>query len=118
VEPSKPKRHLYPLAAFLGVIAGALTATFGFVPLLMMTALPFEHIHPALPGYEFGMSIGQDVYFVSLSLGILIGAIAVFRSNLKVKVRSFLLGFAISLLGFFALCDVFSVGDMLSTPHK
>ena len=100
-----------------GVICGVLFMVVGF-SLVLLSSTPFENFHPAFPNQEFATSVGQDIYFISLSLGVLVGGIAIFRSNMHAFIRSLCLGFAITLLGFFALCDYFSIFDLISTPHK
>ena len=100
---------------------GGLAAGIGFVCIawyvVVGTGQLFEHIHPAVRYVEFGASIGDDVYFLCLSLGAGVGAFALLRRKMPLAWRVFYICAALPLLGFFALCSFFSINDLTSTPH-
>ena len=93
-------------------------AWFGGAVLGVVTSVVLAAAAPALIGAlmrspqsgksAFSPSVAIYVYYLGLSLGAAAGTYGAFRSRFPAVLRAALIGFAVAMLGMFALCDAVS----------
>lgn len=103
-------RGKFDWEAYAAVMAGAFGLALGVLLFFAVTlgVQPMvQRLHASLPAS-----------YVLLSIGFAVGAFALLRVRMPVIVRGLLIGMSISLLGLFAMCDVFSVPTLFDSASK
>jgi hypothetical protein len=105
--------------AFIGGILCGIPAVAVLFVLIWFSSFLFDGFHPT-PSQErlAAQSVGADLYWISLLIGLIVGMYAVFASKLKRRLRVFLLGLALPMLGLLSLCSYLGVHDLISGTHS
>lgn len=106
-------------AAALACFGGAVVGFIAFVFLAVFVPPPIAAYRPPPHSgdFEFAASKGAYAYYIALTLGAAVGAFAVFRIRLDVVLRAALIGFAVAMLGMFALCDIFAIPALFDNRY-
>ena len=109
----------FSAGAFIGGVFIGIPAVFGLFIFVWFSSFIFDGFHPAAQTERIAaLSVGTDLYWLCLLLGLVVGLWAVFASKMRWRVRSFLIGLALPPLGLLAMCSYLGITDLISGKHS